>query len=65
MEDKIHKLAAGNVMVMGKSGGGKTCLQSQIMSRSDVTQLQQRYASEGNDLLADALPKKTATSGLP
>ncbi|EGG7630129.1 TPA: hypothetical protein H2U89_004639 [Salmonella enterica] len=38
------KTGAGNVMVSGKTGWGKTCLQSQIMhvlqSQSDVAQLQ-------------------------
>lgn len=61
MNDKIHKSAAGNVMVTGKPGWGKTCLQSQIMPvlprRSDVTQLRQRYASEDNAPLADTLRK--------
>lgn len=52
MEDKIDKSAAGNVMVTGKPGWGKTCLHSQI-----VTQLRQRYASEDNVPLADTLRK--------
>jgi len=61
MNDKIHKSAAGNVMVTGKPGWGKTCLQSQIMpvlpSQSDVAQLQQRYGSEDREPFADTLRK--------
>ncbi|MGK0603481.1 hypothetical protein [Yokenella regensburgei] len=61
MKDKIHKSAAANLMVTGKSGWDKTCLQSQIMpvlpSRSDVASRQQRYGSEDREPLADALRK--------
>lgn len=55
------KTGAGNVMVSGKTGWGKTCLQSQIMhvlqSQSDVAQLQQRYASEDSEPFAATLRK--------
>ncbi|ECF2559761.1 hypothetical protein QF20_004719 [Salmonella enterica subsp. enterica] len=50
MSDETDKTGAGNVIVTGEPGRGKTCLQSQIMhvllSQSDVAQLQQRYGSE-------------------
>jgi len=69
MNDKIHISAAGNVMVTGESGWGKTCLQSQLISQlisqlmpvlpsqSDVAQLQQRCASEDSETFAETLRK--------
>lgn len=65
MEDKIHKSAEGNVMVTGKTGWGKTCQQSQIISQimhvlpsqSDAAQLQQRYGSEDSEPFAVTLRK--------
>lgn len=60
MNDRIHKSVAGNVMVTGEPGWGKTCLQSQLLpvlpSRADVSQLQQ-HCSEGSEPFADTLRK--------
>lgn len=61
MSDETDKTGAGNVMVTGEPGRGKTCLQSQIMhvllSQSDVAQLQQRYGSEDSEPFAETLRK--------
>ncbi|EPB7461309.1 TPA: Clp protease [Escherichia coli] len=48
-----------NVMVVGKTGSGKTMTQSQVtqffLAKSDVSQLKERYSGNDGERIAEAI----------
>lgn len=48
-----------NVMVVGKTGSGKTMTQSQVtqffLAKSDVSQLKERYSGNDGERVAEAI----------